>query len=126
MMSVCFLADSLVKDTVACNINIMDKLALLLDKACFYNDQEVPMKKNWVNLAEYFEVKEEVRMRFQQSRQNSPAKNLFTFLRTSQESFPVKRVIDCLGNIGRRDLANMLEILCLPGGSPVICLTVDE
>lgn len=110
--------ESLVKDTITCNINIMDILALLLDKACFKHNQEVPLEKNWVNLAEYFNVPEDVRLQCQRSSQNSPSKNMFTFLTTSQESFSAKRVMEILAEIRRRGLAdklaNKLGQLCLP------------
>ena len=102
----------------------MDNLALLLDKASFIRNREVPLTKNWVNLAEYFEVCEEVKLRCQQSSPNSPAKNLFEFLRTI--SISVKKVTDCLREIGRTDLANMMETLCLPGRSVIGFIAVES
>ena len=98
----------------------MDALALLLDKGHYCGNLEVPVKKNWVNLAEYFEVPEDERLRCQRCSQNSPSKNMFIFLKTSRESLPLTKVRDCLSQVGRADLAIILEPHVASGESRII------
>lgn len=113
--AIIFLVDFLVKDKIVTNIQIMDKLACLLDQPICHGNRDLPTTRYWLHLAEEFKVSDEVKISCQQNPENSPSKNMFQFQEGSDPYFTVQMLKDGLQRIERNDLVKKLEQCSMPG-----------
>ena len=102
------------KDKIVSKANIMDRMCLLLDRSVSPSVRvaAAPIRQRWENLADEFEVLEDIKRRCENYTVNlSPSEAMFEYLRTTRGSLKIETIKEYLRSreLGRKDVIEELE-----------------